>query len=130
MSLLPTHPAQDDAHSRVGALLGLVSKGQLATLLHVDEEGLHLLLIAQGEGNFSRNTDIAKVTRLAVDTDHASQSALRKEKKQHRLPSTEFCLPGPDSTNVTMRFCCTCRQATVTNSERFLTKMFNLHFHP
>lgn len=71
---LPPFPSQ---HSRVGALLGLIPIGQLPALLHMDEQRLCLLLVAQGEGDSSSDCNVPEVTSLAVDADHAPQRALQ-----------------------------------------------------
>lgn len=79
-------------HSRVRALLGFISIGQLMALLHMDNQTLGLLLILQGKGNPASHKDVPEITSFTVDAHHAADCTL---KIKHPRTSGEGTLPRP-----------------------------------
>lgn len=78
-------------HSRVRALLGFISTGQLVALLHMDDQSLCLLLILERKGDLAGHKDVSKIASFTIDTHHAANCTL---KIKHPQTSGKGILPS------------------------------------
>lgn len=69
-------------HSRIRALLGFISIGQLVARLHKDDQSLCLLLIFQGKGNLASYKDVPKIASFTIDAHHAADCTLKIKQRQ------------------------------------------------
>lgn len=82
LSSLFRAPVWFQKHSRIRALLGFISIGQLVACLHKDDQSLCLLLIFQGKGNLASYKDVPEIASFTIDAHHAANCTLKIKQRQ------------------------------------------------